>query len=285
MIIDAHTHIFPAIFRDKRDAFFDEESAFKMLYSHKTSKLVGAESLVQDMDADGVDVALVFGFPWKRQDNYKRHNDYIIESISTYPDRLIGLSCFDPLSPFSANEAERCFNAGLRGVGELALYDSPLTDDIILKMGDVMAVCHEHDAPLLMHVNEPVGHKYPGKQEITLKQIENLIKRYPGNKIILAHWGGGILFYALLKKEIRELLKNVWFDTAASPFLYDPVIYKTAGAIIGYDKTLFGSDYPLIKPGRYFRELDATDIAPEDVKKIKGDNAFSLFHHGDIRFR
>jgi uncharacterized protein len=277
MIIDVHTHIFPAIFRDKRDAFFDNEPAFEMLYSKKASKMEGAHKLIQDMDADNVDAAVVFGFPWKNPDNFRRHNDYIIESVSTFPDRFIGLSCFDPLSHYGAKEAERCFKLGLKGVGELAVYDSPLTDDTISRLADVMAVCRIHDAPLLMHVNEPVGHQYPGKQEIALKQIENLIKRYPDNKIILAHLGGGIFFYALLKKEMRELFKNVWFDTAASPFLYDPAIYKTAGAIIGYEKILFGSDYPLIKPDRYFREMDAAGIEPEEMAKIKGDNSFLLF--------
>jgi uncharacterized protein len=278
MIIDVHTHIFPASFRDKREAFFADEPAFEMLYSKKAAKLEGAASLIQDMDADGVDVAVVFGFPWKKPDNFKLHNDYIIESVSNYPDRLIGLSCFDPLSPYCAKEAERCFTLGLKGVGELAVYDSPLTDDTISRLADVMAVCRTHDASLLIHTNEPVGHQYPGKQPITLKQVENLIRKYPDNKIILAHWGGGIFFYVLLKKEMRELFKNVWLDTAASPFLYDSAIYKTAGAIIGYEKILFGSDYPLIKPCRYFKEIDTAGIEQKDCAKIKGDNASCLFN-------
>ena len=277
MIIDAHTHIFPPLFRDSREAFFADEPAFEMLYSKRSSKMADAETLIQDMDADGVDVSIVFGFPWRSAENFKQHNDYVIESVSTCPDRLIGLSCFDPVSSEGAVEAERCFKAGLRGVGELAVYNSPLTDDIIIKMGDVMALCRDHDAPVLIHTSEPVGHQYPGKQAITLKQIENLILTYPDNKIILAHWGGGILFYALLKKGIKEAFRNAWFDTAASPFLYDPAIYKTAGAIIGFEKILFGSDCPLIKPGRYFREIASTGIEPEHVKKIKGENAFYLF--------
>ena len=69
----------------------------------------------------------------------------------------------------------------------------------------------------LIHTNEPIGHQISGgKQAVTLKADRKFrIKAYPENKIILAHWGGGIFFYALLKKEIREALKNVWFDTAA----------------------------------------------------------------------
>lgn len=277
MIIDAHTHIFPACFREKRDSFFSNEPAFEMLYGPRSSKMEGFNNLLENMDAEGVDKSIVFGFPWKTTDHFKRHNDYIIEAVNANADRLIGFSCFDPVSAEGAKEAERCFSAGLKGVGELAVYDSPLIDDIISRLEDVMAVCLEHDAPLMIHTNEPIGHQYPGKQEITLKQIENFLRAYPDNKIILAHWGGGIFFFSLLKKEVKEEIKNVWFDTAASPFLYNPEIYKTAGSIMGYDKILFGTDYPLLKPARYFRELESSGIAPDDIEKIKGKNAAALF--------
>lgn len=276
MIIDSHTHIFPDLFRDEREAFFNNEPAFEMLYKPRESRMEGYPTLIDTMDAEGVDISIVFGFPWKTTEYFKKHNDYVIEAVTARPDRLIGFSCFDPLSADGAREAERCLKAGLKGAGELAVYDSPLTDEIISRMGDIMAVCLEHDAPLLIHTNEPVGHQYPGKQAVTLKQIESLIKRYPDNKIILAHWGGGIFFYALLKKEMGEALKNVWFDTAASPYLYSSSVYQTAGAIIGYDRILFGTDYPLLKPDRYFREIESADIPPEAVEKIKGKNAADL---------
>jgi predicted TIM-barrel fold metal-dependent hydrolase len=277
MIIDAHTHIFPSFIRNKRESFFPGEPAFELLYGAESSKMEGASDLIASMDKEGIDVSVVFGFPWKKTDYFRRHNDYIIEAVLSNPERLIGLSCFDPLSPDAAKEAERCFAPGLKGVGELAVYDSPLTDDIISKMSDVMAVCLEHDAPLLIHTNEPVGHKYPGKQQLTLRQIENFIKAYPNNKIILAHWGGGIFFYGLLKKEVKEAIKNVWFDTAASPYLYTSAIYRTAVSIIGDNKILFGTDYPLLRPSRYFREIESAGISPEAVEKIKGKNTEALF--------
>ncbi len=277
MIVDAHTHIFPSFFRDKRSDFFIKEPAFEMLYGSESSKMAGVRDLIDVMDSEGVDKSVVFGFPWKTADYFRRHNDYIAQAVNDYPERLTGLSCFDAVSPEAAKEAERCFAAGLSGVGELAVYDSPLTDEIILKLSGVMSVCLEYDAPLLIHVNEPIGHKYPGKQEITLKQIENFIKAYQKNKIILAHWGGGIFFYSLLKKEVKDYLKNVWFDTAASPYLYNADIYKTAGDIMGYDKILFGTDYPLLKPSRYFKEIEKAGISSGNISRIKGDNAVSLF--------
>ena len=142
-----------------------------------------------------------------------------------------------------------------------------------------MALCRTYDVPFLLHSNEPVGHQYPGKAPMTLKQIYDFLKSYPSNRIILAHWGGGIFFYSLMKKEVKDVLKNVWFDTAASPFLYTPEIYRLAGEMIGFDRILFGSDYPLINPERYFKEIESSSIPPQAIKQILGDNAANLFYN------
>ena len=117
---------------------------------------------------------------------------------------------------------------------------------------------------------------YPGKSENTLAQIYDIVRRFPDNKIVLAHWGGGVFFYALLKKEVRDALKNVWLDTAASPFLYDPAIYRHAVTILGVEKILFGTDFPLIKPSRYFKEFEEAGLTPEEKTAICGNNAKAL---------
>jgi predicted TIM-barrel fold metal-dependent hydrolase len=79
-----------------------------------------------------------------------------------------------------------------------------------------------------------------------------------------------------MKREVKEILKNVWFDTAASPYLYVPDVYRVAGDIIGFEKVIFGSDYPLLKPGRYFREMKSANLSSQSFKKITGGNAASL---------
>ena len=109
-----------------------------------------------------------------------------------------------------------------------------------------------------------------------LNQLYDLIKTYPSNRIVLAHWGGGLFFYALMKKEVKAVLTNVWFDTAASPYLYVPDIYRVAGEIIGYEKILFGSDYPLLSPGRYMREMESAGISSEAFAAMVGENARDL---------
>ena len=273
MIIDFHTHLFPPYFRDERHSLFDGEPAFESIYHSPQARVVGAEELIDSMDEQGVERSVVFGFPWEKKRHFCRHNDYIIESVQRHPDRLIGFCCFSPLSPEGPEETERCLKAGLSGVGELAVYGSGLTNEVTEGLKDVMVLCSEFDVPLLLHTNESVGHEYAGKAPMTLREIYSLVKAYPMNRIILAHWGGGLFFYALMKKEVREALKNVWFDTAASPFLYNPDIYRLAGEIIGFEKILLGTDYPLIRPERYLKEMTSAGLSPQAMDLVTGLNA------------
>jgi len=276
MIIDFHTHLFPDDIRQNREKYFTNEPAFEMIYKVPGSKLAGDDQLIEIMDEQGVDKSIVFGFPWKDSKTFTMHNDYILESVHKYPDRLIGLACFSISDQGIDAEAQRCLDAGLFGVGELALYTSGLAEEAVQYLEPVMTICKEKNAIFLLHTNEPVGHIYPGKAPMTLAQIYSFIKRFPENKIVLAHWGGGIFFYTLMKKEVSETLKNVYYDTAASPFLYRTGIYSMAKRTVGIDKILFGSDYPLLKPERYFKELEQTGLTYDDIENIKGINAAKL---------
>ncbi|MEE8430144.1 MAG: amidohydrolase family protein [Candidatus Desulfatibia sp.] len=277
MVIDFHTHIFPKAIRENREAYFSSEPAFKLLYSLPGSKLVGAQEIVAAMDRQGVDKSVIFGFPWKHSQTFIKHNDYVLEAVARYPKRLIGLCCLDPFSRDAVTEVLRCLEGGLSGIGELAFYQSGIDDSTLDKLAPLMQICRDKDLPVLIHTNEPVGHTYPGKTPHTLKQIYDLIKKFPENAIVLAHWGGGIFFFALLKKEVKESLGNVYFDTAASPFLYAPEIYRYAKDIVGLDKILFGSDFPLINPARYFQELDMSGLSKTEIESICGLNAAQLF--------
>jgi len=276
MIIDFHTHIFPKSIRLNRQNYFSGESAFRLLYESPKSRLAGAKEIVESMDEQSVDVSVVFGFPWRNAEIYKMHNDYIIDAVTRFPKRLIGFACFDLASETAVKEAYRCIDNGLSGVGELAFYESGIDEKCQELLLPVMQLCRERDIPVLIHTNEPVGHQYPGKAPIKPEQIYDMAKRFSENKLVLAHWGGGIFFYNLLKKEVKDVLKNVYLDTAASPYLYDPEIYAIACKLMGREKILLGSDFPLLKPGRYFKELDKAGVSGSDRAAICGANAKRL---------
>jgi predicted TIM-barrel fold metal-dependent hydrolase len=280
MIIDFHTHIFPQAIRKNREKYFSEEPAFELLYQSPKAKLASADDLIALLDTQGVDKAVIFGFPWRNPSIFKLHNDYIINTVDRYPKRFIGFGCFDPFSEEALKETERCIDGGLKGMGELAFYQSGIDKAALECLEPIMAVCCAKDLPVLIHTNEPVGHRYPGKTPNTLNQIYRMVRRFPENKIVLAHWGGGLFFFSLLKKEVKETLKNVYFDTAASPFLYDKAVYQIAKLTIGIDKILFGSDFPLLKPARYFKEVHNCGLDEDDMNRICGLNSQALLKIG-----
>jgi uncharacterized protein len=278
MIIDFHAHIFPASICAQRQSCCQAEPAFDLLYGAPGSRLVGPSELVAAMDAGGVDRAVVFGFPWQSSELYRRHNDFVLDAVREFPGRLIGFGCFDPLAPGAAAEAARCLGGGLAGIGELAFYRSGIDEAALDALDPVMEVCRRSRCPVLLHTNEPVGHAYPGKTPNTLAQIYRLVERFQDNTLVLAHWGGGLFFYNLLKRDVKQRLRNVYFDTAASPYLYDPAVYSIAAQTVGVDKILFGSDYPLLPPERYFKEMEAAGVSSHDREMICGLNASGLLN-------
>jgi predicted TIM-barrel fold metal-dependent hydrolase len=278
LVIDVHTHIFPGKMIRERDKFFEGEPEFSLLYESPKAKLASAETLIESMDENGVDRSVVFGFPWRTPDFLVRHNDYVLEAAAKYPSRLIPLACLDLFSDKCVAEAQRRSHEGVAGFGELAVYKPAENIDAVLdNFRETARLCREKGLVLLVHSNEPVGHVYPGKAPFGLDFYYSLVKAAEGVTLIFAHWGGGILFFELLKKEAPQLFTNVFYDTAASPFLYRAEIYRAATYIAGSTKVLFGSDYPLISPKRYFTEIRQSGLDEADVDAILGENAARIF--------
>jgi predicted TIM-barrel fold metal-dependent hydrolase len=278
MIIDVHTHVAPPQIRDDRETYTRaEEPAFASIYSDPRARLVGAAELVEMMNEQGVHRSVCFGFPWSQRETARRHNDYVLAARERWPDRLIPLACFDMMQPWALEEARRCLQNGAAGLGELAVYDAGFDEAAVARLAELGALCRETDAALMLHVNEPVGHQYLGKAPLTIREIYAVIEALAGVRLILAHWGGGIWFYNLLTREAPEVLGDVHYDTAASPFLYRPLVYRIACDIIGPEKVLLGSDYPLLPPTRYFDDVRQAGLTDEGAAAVLGGSAARFF--------
>jgi predicted TIM-barrel fold metal-dependent hydrolase len=203
-------------------------------------------------------------------------NDAILEAVQRFPDRLIGFCCVCPDQPDKAVlEIDRCVACGIRGVGEIGFYTRSMTDEDITRMGPICETVTALGIPLLFHVNETVGHSYPGKGETDLRQIYRFVCAFPDVVFILAHWGGGLVFYELMPS-VAQVTQRVYYDTAASPFLFRKDVYHLAHRIIGPDRIVFGSDYPLIAPQRYIDEISDAGLDRTAVKKMLGENMRGL---------
>jgi hypothetical protein len=228
------------------------------------------------MDKAGIDISVIVNTGWTTHELCVEINDYILESIARYPKRLIGFCAVQPHSPEAAlAEIERCARAGVRGVGEMR-PDMQLFDlDNKETAQPLVEVLKKYNLILLTHASEPVGHEYPGKGMVTPERLYPFITNFPDLTIVCAHWGGGLPFYALMP-EVREAMKNVYFDTAASPLLYHPQVYHQVAQLIGAEKILFGSDYPLLTPTRLLQEISSANLPQEEKNLILSGNARRL---------
>ncbi|MDR2367208.1 MAG: amidohydrolase family protein [Deltaproteobacteria bacterium] len=273
MIVDVHAHLSsPGLVAD-RGPYLKGEIGLSILYGDPAAKLVGTADLLAEMDATGVDKALVMGFPFSLEDNAKRHNDWILEECARHPGRLYPLAAFDQRAPWALRHSEAFLKAGGFGLGELCVYDEGLTEPMLESLAALAALCRERGAPMLVHVNEPIGHKYPGKAPMEISQIMDLVIRSQGTKLILAHFGGGLPLLACLKKNVKNFLTDVRFDTAAMPFIYEPRALRIGVDLLGADKFLLGTDHPLLKVPRYQKFFREAGLTQEETNLVSGQAA------------
>ncbi|MFH1002574.1 MAG: amidohydrolase family protein [Chloroflexota bacterium] len=269
-------HVFPPRLSRERERYVAADPAFALLYTHPKARLATADELVASMDEAGIELSVMVNIGWSRHEMCVETNDYILEAVTRYPGRLAGFGAVQPLAGEAAvAEIERCARAGMKGVGELRpdVQGFDLADRRL--MAPLAAVMEQYHLILLTHASEPVGHQYPGKGSLTPAVIYPFITAFPGLTVVCAHWGGGLPFYALMP-EVKRALANTYFDTAASPFLYRPQVYHQVVQLVGADRVLFGSDYPLLAPGRLLKEIDSLDLPRETRDQILSGNARRL---------
>ena len=276
MIVDFHTHIHPPELRDRRSHYLERDATFRELYADPRAKLASAEDLIDSMDEHGVGLSVVMGAGWSDIGLARGSNDYIIDSVRRFSGRLVGLASVNPAwGEPAAAELERCVAEGLAGVGEL----HPDTQAFDIRdsgtMDPIMEAARRHELIVVTHSSEPVGHRYPGKGSTRPEVLWRFIQRYPDVTVVCAHLGGGLPFYALMP-EVAEGLRNVYFDTAASPFLYDGRALDVAAGLVGQGRVLLGSDFPLMDAGRLLREVERSGLSTEAREAITGANGRAL---------
>jgi uncharacterized protein len=181
-IFDTHTHVGRGLHHGRR-------------YS--------ADQLLAAMDEFGVDRSLVIPFPVV-EDTRAAH-DEIGRAVKTHPARLVGAACVYPYVGRDKyrDEVKRCVEElGFRAL-KLQPQFQPL--DPLLEVGDfVYETAVEFDLPLIIHTGSGVPYALPSLYVIPAR-------RFPEAKIVLAHCGGGGLFFA--EAVVAALsCANIWLE-------------------------------------------------------------------------
>jgi len=232
--------------------------------------------LLRDMDAAGVDRAVLLGWYWQNQANCEAQNRFYADCVRAHPGRLAAFATVQPAAGAAAlAEVRRARDDGLIGLGELSPHSQgvAINDERWLA---VLALAEELLLPVNLHVTEPEGRAYPGRVETPQEDFLAMARAWPRVRFILAHWGGR------LWRTGAACPGNVWLDTAASPLLYgeDGAVWRDGLAYAG-NKVLWGTDYPLdLYPNDHdksaltgFLTETRTRLTPAAAEKVLGRGA------------
>jgi len=245
VIIDAHVHLYPAAANQSPAAWAEarREAHWAKLATRRRkdgSPVQGFPSLtdlVRDMDAAGIAQAVLLGWYWEHHETCVEHNRFYAACLQAEPQRFKAFATGHPGAGAAAlDEVRWARDAGFSGLGEL----SPHSQGVAL--GDptwrkLLKLAGDLRLPVNLHVTDPHSKPFPGRVDTPLADFVGLAREFPETKFILAHWGGGLAF-----DRENHVLRNVYYDTAASPLLYGADVWRKAPA----GRVLFGSDYPLV---------------------------------------
>ncbi|MFN5059070.1 MAG: amidohydrolase family protein [Chloroflexota bacterium] len=276
LIIDIHQHYLPAL-----PTWFDEPWQSALYHESRVQGYADVGRVIGSMDSAGIDMCVWQGEYVVQMANCVSQNDTVLAAMRHNPQRLRAFAMIQPNHPGAIDEIARCVAGGMCGVGEL----NPVAQQFSLRSPAFLRCaeyCAMHRLPMLFHVNEPVGSAYPGKVDQPMWAYYELAARFPELTIILAHWGGGLWFYEQIPS-VRRVLRNVYYDTAASWLTYpDTATMVQMAMMVVPDKVLFGSDFPLKKPTAGEPDLtswfnEVLDATPESWRSaVSGGAAHTI---------
>ncbi|MFN3337840.1 MAG: amidohydrolase family protein, partial [Thermomicrobium sp.] len=222
-------------------------------------------------------VSIAAGFPWSDPGLCAYHNEYLAEVAQWSAGRITWLATVVPQLRQAAREAERCFQRVASGVGELNADAQGFAWDEPEALTDLVETCIAAHRPIMAHVSEPLGHRYAGKGTAWPQRFVRFLERFPEVTVVAAHWGGGLPFYELMP-EVAMAAKNVVYDSAASTYLYRFRVFRLVVDLVGAQRVLFASDYPVLRQKRFLERVQSEgSLTESELRAVLGENAQRVY--------
>jgi uncharacterized protein len=217
-------------------------------------------------------------------------NQDVADWVGDYPDLLIGFGSVDLSKDreYVCRKLDKIEGLKLRGLKFLphSQFFNPAENE---HMPMVFEYCRQTGSIILSHSG--CG---PGPFEmIELSQNshptlwEPWLRKYPQVPLVLAHAGAysseipGIWLFDAL--QLGQSHSNVYIDLAAVDWLLDrEMVIQEIRKTIGFDRVLFGTDYPLplaagVSWAYIVKRIQAnSNLTPKEKHKILGENAARL---------
>ena len=204
-------------------------------------------------------------------------NDRVAEICRAFPERFVGFASVDPHKPNAPEELRRAVTElGLKGLKihpqVQAFY--PHED----RFEPLWEVCEELALPIVVHVGMTgLGACVPGGSGIAFDYgrpmlMDMAAARHPGLTVVMAHFG-----YPWHLEVIASALHktNVWIDLSGWRPRYIPAEVKQEARTRLSDRFVWGSDYPMLDPGRLLDEVSDLELG-DAQDAVLHDNAARL---------
>jgi predicted TIM-barrel fold metal-dependent hydrolase len=294
MVNDAHCHFFSTAFFTALARQRGPKTSAQDLYQELQWDDPGtperlADRWVQELDANDVGrAALIASVPGDEAS--------VATAIALHPSRLVGFFMLDPSAIDAVERTRRALSElGLRALCLFpAMHGVPLHDARTLRVVEAAAAIpgaavFVHCGVLSVGVRRKLG--LPSRFDMRLGDplgVSRLALAFPQTTFLVPHFGAGLLREALMA---ADTCANIHLDTSSSnswirytPGLTLDHVFKTALAVVGPSRLLFGTDSSFFPRGwqkATFQQqkaiLDGLGITAEDEALILGGNLDRLF--------
>ena len=289
VIIDAHSHLWLRqdtswdgkpirSLKNGRSIFLGEE--VQMMPPFILDSQNSAEVFLSNMDYAQVGAAVVV-----QEFIDGIQNDYLAEVQSQYPDRFFCCGMADYREPgFFAQAQELIGQRGFRGIAIPGhrLLGKPLTSDEMIQMFRLM---EQKDVVLSITLED-------GDRQVA--ELREVINACPKLRIAIGHLGmaspphGNIWENTDWKRQIMLASRdNVYIECGGITWLYNSEFYpfpsavraiREAAGLVGFDKLMWGSDYPRTITAITYRMsydfiLKTQEMTDKEKQLFLGENA------------
>ena len=294
MLNDAHCHFFSTAFftalaRQRGPKTSAQDLYRELQWDDPGTPETLADRWVQELDANDVGrAALIASVPGDEAS--------VATAIACHPSRLVGFFMLDPSAIDAVERTRRALSEQrLRALCLFpAMHGVPLHDARTLRVVEAAAAIpgaavFVHCGVLSVGVRRKLG--LPSRFDIRLGDplgVSRLALTFPQTTFVVPHFGAGLLREALMA---ADTCANIHLDTSSSnswirytPGLTLDHVFKTALAVVGPSRLLFGTDSSFFPRGwqkaTYQQQkavLDGLGIKAEDEALILGGNFDRLF--------
>lgn len=288
IIIDAHSHLWlkqDAVveglpirtLENGRSLFMGEVR--QMLPPFMTDGVNSAEVFLSNMDYAQVSAAVV---TQEFIDGFQ--NDYLAEVTARYPDRFFVCGMCEFRKPGYLDQARRLIARGFKGIKIPA-------QRLLLKEGRVRLNCEEMMQMFhLMEQNRVLLSIDMADGDTQVGELEEVIQECPKLKVAIGHFG------MVTRPQWKEQIKlarhpHVRIESGGITWLFNDEFYPFKGAVraireaaelVGFEKLMWGSDYPrTITAITYRMSYDFVSKSDELTEREKalflGENARSFY--------